>query len=89
MNIKTALVTVALALPFTAWAGNCPNLINQIDEILAAKPNLDEETIVDEDGRRSVKQLRDEGEKAHKDGRHEESVRLLEMALKGLEELDE
>lgn len=69
-----------------AWAGNCPNLINEIDAILESNPNLDEETIVDEDMRKSVKELRDEGEKLHQEGKHAESVEALEKALTLLNE---
>ena len=52
----------------------------------AAKPDLDEETIVDEDLRKSVKQLREEGEKLYKEGKHDESVMTLVKALELLEE---
>lgn len=86
--MKTAawLLAGTLMLASAAWAGNCPNLINEIDAILESNPNLDEETIVDEEMRKSVKDLRDEGEKLHKEGKHAESVEMLEKALVLLEE---
>ena len=86
MKIKTLLIAAALVMPVSAWADNCPNLMQEIDEILAATPDLDEETIVDEDAVKSVKQLREEGKKAHEEGRHDESVELLEKTLKLLSE---
>jgi hypothetical protein len=54
--------------------------------IIASKPDLDEETIVDEDSNKSVKQLRQEGEALHKAGKHDESVETLQKALKMLQE---
>jgi hypothetical protein len=81
MKIHACLLAGSLALTPVAWADNCPALITQIDEILASKPDLDEETIVDEDLNKSVKQLRDEGEKLHKQGKHKESVEILEKAI--------
>lgn len=85
MKIQTLLLTSALMLAPAAWAGNCPNLMSEIDEILEAKPDLDEETIVDEDMRKSVKELRAEGEELHEAGQHAESVEVLERALELLE----
>lgn len=86
MKIQAWLLAGALVLTPVAWADNCPALMAQIDEILASKPDLDEETIVDEDLNKSVKQLRDEGEMLHKAGKHGESVEMLEKALKLLSE---
>jgi hypothetical protein len=86
MKLQVWLLAAGLALAPVVWAGNCPNLMSQIDEILASKPDLDEETIVDEDLNKSVKQMRDEGEKLHKEGKHAESVEILERALKLLNE---
>jgi hypothetical protein len=86
MKIQAWLLAGALALAPAAWANNCPNLWKQIDEILAASPSLDEETIVDEELRKSVKEMRAEGEALHKQGKHAESVEILERALKALKE---
>lgn len=81
MKIQVLLLIVALMLAPAAWAHNCPNLMSEIDEILEAKPDLDEETIVDEEMRKSVKELRAEGEALHEAGKHTESVETLEKAL--------
>jgi len=87
MNAKAWLFAGVMLLSPVAWASNCPNLIAEIDEILASKPDLDEETIVDEETNKSVKQMRDEGERLHKQGKHSESVDILERAKKLLEEV--
>lgn len=81
MKLKAYLMAGALVLAPSAWADNCPALMNQIDEYLASKPDLDEETIVDEELNKSLKQLREEGEKLHKEGKHKESVEILERAV--------
>lgn len=86
MKIQACLLVGTLVLAPVAWAGSCPALITEIDEILASKPDLDEETIVDEDLRKSVKQMRIEGEALHKAGKHGESVELLQKAIKLLKE---
>ena len=80
MKINAYLLTGALLATPAAWAGNCPNLMAEIDAILASKPNLDEETIVDEETNKSVKEMRQEGEQLHKQGKHAESVEILERA---------
>ncbi len=81
MKIQACLLAAALVVAPAAWAGNCPALMNQIDEYLASKPDLDEETIVDEELNKSLKQMREEGEKLHKEGKHKESVEILERAI--------
>ena len=86
MKIQAYLLAGAMVLAPSAWAHNCPALMAEIDEMLAAKPDLDEETIVDEDLKKSVKEMREEGEKLHNDGKHDESVETLERALELLEE---
>ena len=86
MKIQVWLLTGMLAVTPVTWAGNCPNLMAEIDEFLASKPDLDEETIVDEDLNKSVKQLREEGEKLHNDGKHDESIEVLEKAIELLKE---
>lgn len=88
ITMKKIAILLAGALAFApaAWAGSCPVLMVEIDEILASKPDLDEETIIDEDANKSVKQLRQEGEQLHKSGKHKESVETLQKALKLLQQ---
>lgn len=81
MTIKKILAVVLLMTSMSAWSGNCPKLLQQLDEMIASKPDLDEETIIDEENMKSVKQLRDEGESLHNSGQHDESVEVLERAL--------
>lgn len=86
MKIKTVLLAAALVFAPAVWAHNCPVLMVEIDEFLASKPDLDEETIIDEEANKSVKQLRQEGEQLHNSGKHGESVETLQKALKLLKE---
>lgn len=86
MRFAALILAGLLAGVPAAWAGNCPNLMTEIDEILESKGNLDEETIVDEEMRKSVKELRAEGEELHNEGKHAESVETLERALALLKE---
>lgn len=81
MNMKPYLLAGAFAFSSAAWAHNCPNLMSEIDQILESTPSVDEETIVDEDLRKSVKEMRVEGEELHEAGNHDESVEMLERAL--------
>lgn len=86
MKSKLLVIIGALLMAPAAWAGSCPKLMVEIDEILVSKPDLDEETIIDEDLNKSVKQMRQEGEQLHKSGKHSESVDMLQRALKALKE---
>ena len=54
-----------LLLPVAVLANDCPNLLHKIDEMIAAKPDLDEETIVDEESNKNVHQLRNERDALH------------------------
>lgn len=59
-----------------ALAHNCPNEMKAIDAKLATSPNV---SAADMD---KVKQLRADGEAAHKAGKHDESMKLLAEAKK-------
>lgn len=85
MKIQTLLLAGSLLLAPAAWAGNCPNLMSDVDEILEAEPNVDASAIVDEETGKSVEELRAEGETLHEAGQHAESVEVLEKALELLE----
>ena len=69
--MKKLLLTLGLAAcAGLAWAHNCPNEMKAIDAKLAgAKLN--------EADAAKVKQLRAEGEAAHKAGKHDESMKKL------------
>ncbi|MDX1514316.1 MAG: hypothetical protein R3174_11310 [Gammaproteobacteria bacterium] len=77
MKVRHLLLALALvfALPGPAFAGSCPVLMKKIDEALAANPDLDADTLAE------IKKAREEGEKLHKDGKHDKSVEELNQAL--------
>jgi hypothetical protein len=79
-TVLAALLISAFATP--ALAFECPGYMKKIDEALAANPSVSAEQLAE------VKQLRAEGEAAHKAGNHKESVEQLEkaMAILGIEE---
>lgn len=70
--MRKILITTALALAAgTAVANNCPNEMKAIDAKLASPTQLSAEAAA------KVKQLRADGEAAHKSGKHAESMKLL------------
>jgi hypothetical protein len=73
--MKTLMLCVLLAVSPLALAHNCPNEMKAIDAALGstkvAGADLDK-----------VKALRAEGEKAHKDGKHSDSMKALGEAKK-------
>ncbi|MDX2217643.1 MAG: hypothetical protein SF172_01290 [Burkholderiales bacterium] len=73
---KTALFTSLMFASLTAFAFHCPADMKKIDEALAKKPQLSEKDMAE------VKKLRADGEKLHKDGKHQESVDTLAKAMK-------
>lgn len=73
---KTALFTSLMFASLTAFAFHCPADMKKIDEALAKKPQLSEKDMAE------VKKLRADGEKLHRDGKHQESVDTLAKAMK-------
>ena len=72
--MKQILVTILFILFSTSsFAGSCPMLWGKID----AKTAL----LTDSDLKNKVMELRDAGEKAHSDGDHSKSEKLLKEAL--------
>ena len=80
MSIRSLLLVACLAIAGSAVAHDCPNLISDIDNILAECKDLNP------DLKSEVSALRDEGEQLHKDGKHDESVETLKLALSPLSE---
>jgi len=77
--MKRLLVTLALASATgLALAHNCPNEMKAIDAKLATNPKLSDADAA------KVKQLRAEGEAAHKAGKHDDSMKALGEAKKTL-----
>ena len=73
--MKRFAILALLMLSQIAFAHNCPNEMKAIDAELAA-------TKVAGVNLEKVKALRAEGEKAHKDGKHAESMKALGEAKK-------
>jgi hypothetical protein len=71
MKIRTALFAAARALAF-----HCPQDMKKIDDALAKNPKLTDAQMAD------VKKYRAEGEKLHKEGKHQESLDTLAKAEK-------
>ena len=75
--MKQVLLASVLALAAgAAFAHNCPNEMKAIDAKLATNPKL-----ADADAAK-VKQLRADGEAAHKAGKHDDSMKALGEAKK-------
>jgi hypothetical protein len=72
-------ITLGAALLFaagTAMAFHCPKDMKAIDDALAKKPKLSEAEAKD------VAKYRADGEKLHKEGKHQESIDTLAKAMK-------
>ena len=77
--MKLALAALALALSSaSAFAYHCPVDMKEIDAKLATHPKLSDADAA------KVKQLRADGEAAHKAGKHDDSVKMLGEAKKSL-----
>ena len=65
----------SLIITSYANAGSCPILIKEVDSKLATAKELSEKQVAE------IEKLREEGEEAHKTGKHKKSVKLLQEAL--------
>jgi hypothetical protein len=74
MMKKFLLVSLAFVAS-TAFAHNCPNEIKAIDAKMTSAKLSDADSA-------KVKALRDDGEKFHKAGKHDESMKALSEAKK-------
>ena len=75
--MKKSLILLSLAAACgLAFAHNCPNEMKAIDAKLATSPKLADADMA------KVKQLRADGETAHKAGKHDESMKALGEAKK-------
>jgi hypothetical protein len=79
MKIRSALFAASLLFAGSAFAFHCPADMKKIDEALAKNPKL---TTAQMD---EVKKYRADGEKLHKDGKHQESIDTLAKAQKILD----
>ena len=77
MLVRTlAAATIVAFLSVPALAGQCPNMVGQIDAALAATPGLSD------DVKAQVTEFRNKGEELHNSGDHQASVDALAEALK-------
>jgi hypothetical protein len=74
--MKLIIVAIALGASSLAFAKQCPMDMKAIDAKLSETPTLSAADMT------KVKQLRAEGEKLHKDGKHSESEKALGDAKK-------
>jgi arabinogalactan endo-1,4-beta-galactosidase len=74
--MKLIIAALALATSSLALATNCPNEIKAIDAKLSSSPKLSAADLT------KVKELRAEGEKFHKEGKHDDSMKALGSAKK-------
>ncbi|KXS54507.1 MAG: Uncharacterized protein AWU57_1078 [Marinobacter sp. T13-3] len=74
------LAALLLTVFFTgsALAYQCPTLVNQIDQQLQSAQ-------LDSDTKAKIVELRDRGESLHSQGKHSESIKILNQALSELE----
>lgn len=70
------IAAVALATSPLAFAHNCPNEMKAVDAKLATSPKLSAADMT------KVKELRADGEKFHKEGKHDDSMKALGGAKK-------
>jgi hypothetical protein len=78
MKLRSIIVAMALALASgTVFASSCPKEMKAIDAALPAAKLSDAQM-------KEVKQLRADGEKLHKEGKHSESMAALGKAKKML-----
>jgi len=77
MNLRSIVIAASLALASSgAYAFHCPKEMKKIDDALAKNPNLSAAQM------KEVKEYRAEGEKLHKEGKHQESLDTLAKAEK-------
>jgi len=74
--MKLILAAAALAASSLAFAHNCPNEMKAIDAKLSSNPALSAADMT------KVKALRADGEKFHKEGKHDDSMKALGGAKK-------
>jgi len=75
--MRKLLLALSLTLAAgTAFASHCPNEMKAIDAKLATNPKLSDADAA------KVKQLRADGEAAHKAGKHDDSLKMLDEAKK-------
>ena len=77
--MKVVLFLIVFFAPNLAYAGSCPLLMKEIDQLIEQSKQLSKEQLAE------IKQLRQQGEEAHNQGDHKESEDLLKQALELLD----
>jgi hypothetical protein len=76
MRLRLALLAFTLTFAGSAFAFHCPTDMKKIDDALAKNPKLTAAQM------NEVKEYREEGEKLHKAGTHQQSLDALAKAEK-------
>jgi hypothetical protein len=74
--MKKMIMVLMFSASSFAFAHSCPNEMKAIDAKLSSTKDLSAENMT------KVKNLRAEGEKFHKEGKHDESMKSLQDAKK-------
>ncbi|HEV8391839.1 MAG TPA: hypothetical protein VGQ35_18450 [Dongiaceae bacterium] len=77
MKKLMAAVALTLLMTGTAFANSCPTHVKKIDAVLAAPPSSISAEVLAQ-----AKDLRDQGEALHNEGKHAESMATLAEAEK-------
>ena len=77
--LKIAFFLIVFFASNLAYAGSCPLLMKEIDQLIEQSKQLSKEQLAE------IKQLRQQGEEAHNQGDHKESEELLKQALELLD----
>lgn len=77
--LKVAFFLIVFFASNLVYAGSCPLLMKEIDQLIEQSKQLSKEQLAE------IKQLRQQGEEAHNQGDHKESEDLLKQALELLD----
>jgi len=77
--LKVAFFLIVFFASNLAYAGSCPLLMKEIDQLIEQSKQLSKEQLAE------IQQLRQQGEEAHNQGDHKESEDLLKQALELLD----
>ena len=77
--LKVAFFLIVFFASNLAYAGSCPLLMKEIDQLIEQSKQISKEQLAE------IKQLRQQGEEAHNQGDHKESEDLLKQALELLD----
>lgn len=78
MKKQITVALLALAFAGSAWAHSCPRLMAEIDAVLEGEHV---ESHVEADVLAEARELREDGERYHREGDHDRSMEALEKAM--------